>query len=106
LAAAIAERLRDLMKPAPAAADVYVTRRQATALGIEGRALRRLEKRGELQSFRPGKTTLYRRVDVLALVENSRVLPSPATAPENDVEPIDPFQRAVARARAERRQRG
>ena len=99
LAGAIAEEMRDLLAPAASPVE-YVSREDAGHLGVERKALLRAERAGELPAFRPGKTVLYRRQDVVALIERSRVAPTPA----NDAQALegDPFERAIANAQRRR----
>jgi hypothetical protein len=81
----------------PPTSEVFVTRAQARALGVETRALLRAQKSGAIEAFRPGREVLYRRSDVLALVERAKVvLESPE--PCATVLPTDPFERAIAHA--------
>lgn len=103
LAARLASRLRDALAPAATEGESpFVTRAEATRMGVEKRVLLRAERSGDLVAFRPGKATLYRRVDIVGLIERSRV-----SAPEREeggqVLPMDPFQRAVARAEQRRK---
>ena len=102
IAERLAARLRDVVKapPAPAALQ-YVSRREARSMGIELRALLRAERDGSLPAFKPGRHVVYRRADLEALVERARVATPPSVLPDN-VEPLDAFERARARA-AERR---
>jgi hypothetical protein len=104
LAAAIAARLRPPSGPVATAGDQpeYVTRCAARRLfGLETKALLRAQRSGAIAAFRIGKATVYRRHDLRALVESSRV--APATAhPANDAEPGDAFERAMANARRRR----
>jgi hypothetical protein len=74
LADALAARLRDVLRP-PADGDgaPYLTRREARGLGVEGKALLRAERAGDLEAFKPGCVVVYRRADVLALVERAKV---------------------------------
>jgi hypothetical protein len=98
LADALAARLRDVLRP-PADGDGvrYVTRAQARAMGVEMRALLRAERAGELEAFKPGRVVVYRPADVLALVERAKV-EQPAAREGAEVPPLDPFERAMARA--------
>jgi hypothetical protein len=102
LAAAIAARL-----PHPGAAPTagdhpeYVTRAAAKRLfGVEIKVLLRAERSGKLSAFKPGKSVVYRRQDVVALIERSRVAPSPA----NDAQAVegDTFERAIGNAQRRR----
>jgi hypothetical protein len=82
--------------------ELYVTRARAKALGVETRALLRAQRSGAIEAFRPGREVLYRRSDVLALIERAKVIERPsvrcAPAPEDD-----PFEAAVAHAEQRRR---
>jgi hypothetical protein len=98
----IAEKLRAVLAPPPAVVD-FITRREAVLLGIELKALMAAERAGTLPAFKPGRAVVYRRGDVITLIESSRVVVSEEPANVVDL-PIDPFERAVARA--QRRKRG
>jgi hypothetical protein len=84
----------------PQAPTRYVTRAEAVAMGIELKVLRRAEKSGELEAFQPGRKVIYRLGDIVALVERHKVLVdgSGAQAESAEVVPLDPFERAMARA--------
>ncbi|MGD0680043.1 MAG: hypothetical protein ABSC94_32060 [Polyangiaceae bacterium] len=72
LADAIATRLKkEPALPDPSAAERFVTRAEATQMGLERRALLRAEHTGRLQAFKPGRVIVYRRRDVEALIEAS-----------------------------------
>ncbi len=81
----------------PPKSEVFVSRAQARALGVETRALLRAQRSGALEAFRPGREVLYRRSDVLALIERAKIAresPEPCAA----VLATDPFERAIAHA--------
>ncbi len=80
---------------------LFVTRAAAVRLGAERRVLLRAERAGQLPAFRPGRQTLYRRVDVLALIERHRV--EPEARQDAEVVEVDAFERACALARSRMR---
>ena len=86
----------------PPNSEVFVTRAQARALGIETRALLRAQRSGAIEAFRPGREVVYRRSDVLAVVERAKVVEA-SPEPRPAVLRMDPFERAMAHA--ERRHR-
>jgi hypothetical protein len=78
----------------------YVTRQQASKMGVEVRALIRAERSGDLQAFKVGRAKVYRLADVEGLVEGHPVAGAGATrgvAPA-PAEAADPWARAVALA--------
>ncbi len=99
LAERIAAKLADRVgSPAPRAASEYMTRRQAREqLAIEERVLIAAERAG-LPTFKSGRTKTYRREDLVALVERSRVQPKA----ESEDAQLDDFERARRRAVARR----
>lgn len=78
-------------------ADRFITRAEATRMGIERRALVRAERSGSVDAFKPGRVVVYRLRDVERLVESHRV---PADPPDQtpDSTPIDAFERAIQKA--------
>jgi len=86
----------------PPSSEVFVTRAQARALGVGTRALLRAQRSGAIEAFRPGREVVYRRSDVLALVERAKVVEA-SPEPPAAVLRMDPFERAMAHA--ERRHR-
>src|SRR5271165_2279732 len=75
LADALAVRLSAVPKGGEASAtDRFLTRSEATRMGVERRALLRPVRSGRLEAFRPGRVVVYRRRDVEALVESHKIL--------------------------------
>ncbi len=103
LADALAVRLKVVGKPAETSApDHFVTRTEATRMGVERRALLRAERSGRLEAFKPGRVVVYRRRDVEVLVESHKVLPgagAAAISPESGLLPTDPFDIALRKAK-------
>jgi hypothetical protein len=79
-------------------------RRTHTEYRIELKALLAAERTGLLTAYRPGRHVLYKRVELEAMIEASRIaVREEVLAPANDAEPDDPFERALAGARHRRR---
>jgi hypothetical protein len=76
------------------AGPAYVTRSEARRMGVETRALLAAERSGELEAFRPGRSTVYRVADVRKLVEAHPVAPPTTPSPAPAGEPTDLFERA------------
>jgi hypothetical protein len=74
-----------------------VSRRQARELGVDERVLVRAERSGQIDAYRAGRRTTYKRGDVLALLERHRV--APPSEREQDESKLDPFERAKLRAK-------
>ena len=98
LADAIVSRLREMLAPAALPDERYLTRAEATQLGVERRALIRAERAGKLRAFKPGRRVMYRRGDVVALVERCGTDPAPPRESPRGMDPLDPFERALTSA--------
>jgi hypothetical protein len=109
LARAIALELHQQSSPPPreghdGGGARFITRKEARALGVEERALKRAERAGELASFKLGKRVLYRERDVVAWIESHEVLPDapvPCVVLDMPV-PSDPFEAARMKRRLAR----
>jgi hypothetical protein len=98
LADALAVRLTAVPKGGQASAtERFVTRSEATRMGVERRALLRAERSGRLEAFRPGRVVVYRCRDVEALVESHKILPEAKASATSSVEGLhmDRFERAL-----------
>ena len=82
--------------------EVFITRAQARALGVGTRALLRAQRSAAIEAFRPGREVVYRRSDVLALVERAKVVQA-SQGPCAAILDIDPFEKAIAHAEQRRR---
>ena len=100
VADAIAARLPRAASPPSPDESRYVTRKEAARdYRVELKALIAAERVGGLLSFRVGRRVLYRRSDVVSLVEGCVVTQiAPAVAVGDDGS-SDPFDLAVGRAR-------
>jgi excisionase family DNA binding protein len=82
-------------RPTESDAPEFVDAKGARSMGLEPTKLRRLSAAGELPTYKPGKKFLWRRDDLLELVERHRVV---APAEPLAVDGEDSFERALRRA--------
>jgi len=64
--------------------------------------LLRAQRSGAIEAFRRGREVVYRRSDVLALIERAKVVEA-SPEPRAAVLRMDPFERAMAHAERRRR---